>query len=249
MTLNLNTDNVIEYANTLEKLRDKAFVGAVKNTLNTVAFAWKGSKNTGPGTILKETEKRFNKRNKGFFKAASTIKMAAPADIDKMASTVGFTDRRLNSSGAVENLEKQQSGGSIEQPFAALDRARVAKSYTRKVQKKNQLSKIDQVVDAQDQQGASDAERYIKAAIEAGPKGLVMGTEDAQGRRFLLRVNSVTRRGRNTKINSTPLYVYEQGREINIQGTKFQTRAADKAAERIEEFFKQNAEFQLKKYR
>jgi len=250
MQLNFNEDAIVEYVNKLEKLNDKAFPKAVKNTINGMAFQMKGAKG-GKGALVKKAQSTFTQRNKGFFKVASEVSPTKSETIGKMVSLAGFTDKRLKGSNtdAVSNLEQQEAGGTLQaRPFTPLDTARVGKSYQRKVRKKRRFSSIDNVINARTTKGASKAERFTLAALEAGKGGFVLGTQDAEGKRYLLRVNSVKRQGGDTVVNSTPLYVYNPDNSFRVPKTGFVAAAAKSVLQNAAKTFRENAEFQISKY-
>jgi len=252
MRFNVSEDGFVEYANKLERISDKALPNAIKNTLNSLAFSMKGSKSvSGEPLIQQTTAEAFNKRNRGFFKVTSSVQTAKGNEINRMQSAVGFTDKRLKANtDAVSNLSSQESGGAIgPKPFVALGSARVGKQYGKQVRKRSRLSNIDEVINARDSKGANDAERFIKAAITAGKGGHVLGTEDAEGRRYLLRINSVKQKTGGTVVNSTALYVYEEGRRFSVSSTGFMRQATDRAIKKAKGLFKANAERTLKKFK
>lgn len=251
MSFNVSDDGFVEFANKLDKISEKALPNAVKNTLNSLAFTMKGSKSiSGEPLIQKTTDQAFNKRNRGFFKVTSSVQVAKAGDISKMESRVGFTDRKLQAAtDAVSNLRSQERGGPIgPKPFVALGSARVGKQYSKQVRKKSRLSNINEVIYARDSQGANDAEKFIKAAITAGKGGYVLGTEDSEGKRYLLRINSVKQKTGGTVVNSKALYVYEEGRRFSVQSTGFMRKATDQALKKAKGLFRANAERTLRKF-
>lgn len=247
---NIDSSELVEFTNKLEKMHKSALPSAVRNTLNGAAFRIKGSKNSSNAPTLEaQADKAFVRRNRGFFKASSSIQLAKGFNIDQMQSVVGFTDKRLKGyTQPVKNLEKQEHGGQIPgRSFVPLRTSRTGRSKKRKVKKKNQLSSINQVINARDIKGRSDAEKFIRAALMAGKGGYVLGTEDAEGHRYMMRIESIKRKGPDNVVNSTPLYGYEEGNKVSVDRTNFFKKATNQAAKDLEKLFRENAEYQIKK--
>jgi len=134
MQFNVDTDEVIQFTNRLEKLNGSAFPNAVRGTLNGLAFDVKTK------TMPEETQKKFINRQKNFFKANSGVEVAKGFNVRSMVSVVGFKSKRPNNQ-AVEDLEKQEHGGIIKgRSFLALHQARTSKSINKLVAKRNRIS-------------------------------------------------------------------------------------------------------------
>ena len=89
MILNINSNAVVSYTNTLEKLHKSAFPVAIRETLNSAAFDVK--KNTMPLSA----KKSFIERQPTFFKANSKVDKATGFNTSTMKSTVGFFSNNL----------------------------------------------------------------------------------------------------------------------------------------------------------
>lgn len=248
--LELNTEEVQRFANKLESMHKSGFPTAVRQTLNRAAFDVKGGRKSDK-TLEETTDQVFTKRSKNFFKIISKVVTADGFKIKAMESQIGLHDQKLKGSNnfATRNLVKQAKGGNIDgRNFVPLDTARSGKSNKKSVRKKFRLSNINDIIDAGDVSGRNPAEKFIKSAIHAGKGGFVLGTfGDGSGNRFLYHINSIKRRGRETYINSTPIYAYEKDRSFDVEQTKFMRKAAVKSGRKMQKFFNKEAQKQVKR--
>lgn len=243
-SININADAVVAHTNRLEKMHRSALPSAVRGALNGAAFDVK--KNTMP----KSAADAFENRSPNFFKANSRVEMARGFDIRSMKATVGFTESGLSGSNnyAVKDLEQQEYGGTIKRrALIPTDTARGG-SNNKLVRPANRLSNINNVVVASRARGKSDREKFVKAAVFAGRGGYVMG--EFRGQQILWRINSLERKDRKVwRFKLTPLYSYEQGRNVRVKPTGFMQKASLKSAEKIEEIFIKEAERQIERLR
>lgn len=258
--LNVNTDELVEWTNRLEKMHKSDFPVAVRQTLDGAAFDMKKD------TLQKQAHKAFTVRQKNFFKATSVVNKAEGFDLKKMEATVGFSrEKQKRESYAVSDLEEQERGGKLEdRPFIPLKPARTSGSTAKKVKKRARISDITQIVDPLNEahgnteaeskivgykgKGSTDAERFILAAIFAGKGGHVLSTvTDGAGNRFVLKINSINTKGNNTKISTTPLYLYREGRDISVKSKKFREKAAKESTDKLDDLFIKNARGRIQK--
>ena len=225
VAFNVDTDAVIDFTNRLETLTRSAFPAAVRETLNSLAFDVK------QGTMPKEAEQAFESRKKNFFKKSSRVNMARGFEVDHMQSEVGFLPFP-DSEQAVENLNEQERGGTIEgRAFIPIDSARVSKSNKRLVSKKNRISSIRNIANIKNARGASKGQRIIKTVFHAGEKGHVLIGET------LFRVEKLTRGSGRTKFKLKALYNYKKGRSVKVKATHFMEKSAVKSSLKANDFY------------
>lgn len=251
MIYEIDSSAVDKYAEKLATLHKSALPTAIRNTLNKAAF------NVKQGTLADSAKKNFINRDKNFFKANSTVKMATGWDIAKMQSEVGmYEDRLCNKSTnyAVKDLEQQEHGGVItNKTFIASKAARTGNSTNKMVRR--QLS-VDNVADAaikvnrihtrtskngKKVKVKNSREQFVVAVHKAGKGGFVM-TDNA-----IIRVNSLNKT-RNGSFKLSLLYSKKKGRSVKVKATHFMEEAAMKAAKGMPKAFERAAEFQIKKH-
>lgn len=224
MRLNINSDAVVTHTNTLEKLHRSALPNAIRSTLNSVAFDVK--QNTMPTSASRE----FVQRAPNFFKANSRVEMAKGWDVDRMKSIVGFIPK----SQAVEDLEQQEYGGTIEaRAFIPMDPAR-AGGPASKIRPSNRLTKIGKVVNANTMAGNTPQAKFFAAARKAGKGGFVI---DSLPKKTLWKIESMQGR----VIKKRALFSYEKGRDVRVDATGFMRSASKESANKIEKIFMREA--------
>jgi len=232
--LNVDTNEVIKFTNSLEKLNRSAFPNAVRNALNSAAFDVKKR------TLQISADRNFTKRQPNFFKANSRVFMATGFDIERMEAIIGMIDLG-GTNYAVDDLEQQEFGGKIGgKSFIPLDPSRTGKSYSRLVQKKNRLSGIRNVISTRNSSGSNSRQRFIKAAAFAKVNSYILSD-----RGILFRKNSEKRiRGR---FDLTALYSYKSNRSITVKATHFMKEAAEQSGQRLPKFYMVAANREFKK--
>ena len=236
LEFNVDTDEVVALTNKLETLTRSAFPVAVRTTLNSLAFDVK--KNTMPD----ETERTFDNRKKNFFTSSSRVNMATGFDVDHMQSVVGFRPFP-GSEQAVEDLEQQERGGTIDgRSFIPLDTARTSKSHKRLVSRKNRIGTIRGVVNIKDARGSNRGQRFVKSVVHAGEGGHLLAGKT------LFRIQSISRTRGRTRFRMKALYNYRKGRAVKVRATHFMERSAMKSAEKANDFYREAAEKQFKKH-
>lgn len=241
MRLNVDTTAVIAHTKRLEAYRKSALPNAVRETLNRAALDVKQR------TMPKQAKDEFFERNKTFFKATSKVEFAKGKDIAGMASKIGFTEntlagKRKGYSQAIDDLEQQEQGGSIaSRTFVPMNTARKGFSRGAPVKNSFRLAQL-KMVDASKAQGVNEGQKFIKSVYHAGKGGFVIG------RSFVWRVNSL-QRGEDGKLKITPIYSKETGRSVKVDRTHFMRDASLQSADKLNQFFIQEAEKQLKRVR
>lgn len=235
MRLNINASAVVAYTNRLEKASKTAMPKAVARTLNDVAFDVKKN------TLQKTTGKKFTIRSKNFFRVYSRVNMASVGHISSMKSEIGMTEQGLKGGNnySVDNLEKQEKGGTITNRSLIPTRQARGGSDAKLVRQKDRLSSIRNAVRTSAQRGKNPRERWKRAAVKAG-KGGVVASE-----RGLYRINSLRRKGTTTIVKSRKLYSYEQNRKVRVRSTNFMRESSEWSHSKMEKFFIKNAERRL----
>jgi len=235
MILNVDTGQVVVFANKLEKMGKTKLPIAIRQTLNSVAFEMKRN------NLIETSNNKFVNRQPNFFRAMSRVEVAKGNDIRLMQSKVGFMEKGLKGQNnyAVKDLVQQEHGGKIGgKTFIPTKKARGG-SMNALVTPQNRLSKIKKkrFIKTADMQGANQKEKFIKAAIKAKSNGYVLSD------RFLYRINSLysSLSDRNTYATSTVLYSVKKGRSVKVSRTKFMETAANEAASKMDVIFVNHA--------
>jgi hypothetical protein len=231
---NINTDAAVVMTNKLEKLHRSALPVAIRRTLDNAAFDVKTR------TLLGVTTKTFVNRKKNFFKAKSRVVKAKGFNVSSMKSTVGFID---GDEQAVDDLEKQERGGSIKgRSFVPLNTARKGGTNKGEVENKYRTTKFKNVIRAGKQKGGSRGARFIKAAMKAGKGGNVIGQNG-----ILFRVTKMNKSAKKFKFKARAIYDFKKGRSPRIKATHFMQRSQNKSAKMIPRFFNIEGKKQIKR--
>ena len=238
--LDLNSDELVVHINRLEKISRKAMPKAIRGTLNSLAFDVKGKKGT-EGTFAKEAKKDFTNRTKNFFKSNSGVGLAKGTDLRSMEATVGMIANKKETDAAVDNMDAQMRGGTIDnRPFGPMDKARITGKIDRKVKSKNRLknnkSKFGKIVKVANIDAPTDGRKFVRAVLLAG-EGNVVETQ-----RSLIRVKKID--GRKFKLEGL-YYIRKDGSYKVKTPTNTMSNAAVKSMRKEQEIFKKEAERQL----
>jgi hypothetical protein len=242
MRLDINTNAVVKFTATLEQIRKSAMVKAARFAINSAAFDAKTK------TMPAHAGKTFEKRSPNFFKANSRVEKATGTNLHTMKAVVGFTPDNLQGkhNHAVKDLQQQESGGRIlGRSFVPLSTARKGNSYTQAVRPGNRLSQIKRIINAKNSKGKTSKQKFVKAALAAGPSGYVLS------RNTLFRVNSLMSdlRTKNTKFKVTPLYSYRKSRNVKVAETRFMQKSSIESAKKMEDFYISEAKKQIDRLR
>lgn len=243
MQLNINTDACVVMTNKLEKLHKSAFPSAVRGSLNRAAFDVKKD------TLLKHADEEFVKRQPNFFRAFSKVDMATGFNVNSMEATVGMTPQGLKGGNnhAVSDLEQQERGGTIEgRKFIPMDSARVGNSANRNVRPMNRISNIKNIISAKNNKSKTEKGRFLKSVFAANSGGYVL-SELHKGRQILWRIDSISSSARHKRliVKKTPLYTYDQTRDVKVKPTHFMQEASLESASKIERFYNEEGERQI----
>lgn len=236
MKFNIDSDAVVKFANTLEKMYKSAFPSAVRGTLNKTVLHVKTQ--SMPSTA----NKNFTNRQPNFFKANSRFEPAKGFNMKAMQATVGFIPNNLKGSNnhAVSDLEEQETGGTIERKsFIPMKAARTGNNQNKVVRSNARLSNIKKIVEVKKMHAKNKRSRFVLAAIAAGKGGFVLSDK------ILWRIDSdKTKKGGFKK---TPLYSFKKGRNVTVNATGFMRTASEESAKLMPYFFEDEANRQIKK--
>lgn len=248
--LNIATANLVKFTNRLEKLSNTDLPRVVKKTLDSAAMDVKSS------TMPKTAKSTFTQRKANFFKANSKVEFGKlHTDISKIKSTVGFVSLRGNNK-AVDNLEKQEHGGTIKNTLIAANDARIGKSENKMVQSKNRLGRVpeSQIVrpnkTGKSRSGnripiKSEKQQFVRAVIRAGNDGYVMSNKKTRrGGNIIFRVKNL-KLGGGVSFRLEALYNKKKGRQIKVEKTQFMERSSLESGQKLDDFFIKEARKQI----
>jgi hypothetical protein len=231
--LNVNTDELVVYANKMERVHRSALPVAVRGSLNDAAFDMKIKQ------IPLTFDRQFVERKKNFIKAHTAVnKSKNTFDVNQMASEAGVI---AGKSKAGDNLEKQEFGGVIkDRDYIPMTPARVGKSSKKLVSRRFYLKNIK----PQKGKKRTRNQQFIRAAIKAGKGGFVRYDD------YLFAIRTVKKPSRGgIFIKADPIYSYRKGRSVSVSKASFIEPAGEMSAKKIPAFFIKQAERQLKKIR
>lgn len=240
MKLNVNTDASIQLTNKLEKLHRSAFPSAVRNTLNDAAFDMKKK------TILESARDNFNVKQPSFFKKYTGVKRASGFNLSSMRATVGFlnaSDKKVRA--AIEGMEKQEHGGVIDDGLRYLKYSRGG-GLGKKVQKKNYYDK-SKIVTGRSKRAGTVKSKFVARMFRAFKEDKAFFMNTMKGN-FLVTVRSAssTIDGKlDFKLNF--VMMDRRVKKSKIKRTNFNKEASELTANKIDDFYRKNAEYQFKK--
>ena len=264
-TLYIDARQISDHSARLLRLTDKALPMAARQTINRAAFDVK--QNTMPA----QANRNFVKREPNFLRANSRVEPARGVDLNTMQSIVGFANLKPKPvkkvDKAVEDLQDQEDGGTIGgRSLVPLKGARTGSSYNRRVKTQFRTKNINGVFDSASPNlhGAKNAkEAFVISAYYAQKGGFVIGNmKTRSGARVLSVVNSVNRMDRtytskktgrifkkgNLVVNTTALYSVKSGNVARVKATHFMRTASMASGEKMNGWFIEEAEKQIRRY-
>lgn len=249
-TVNVNSNELIEYSKKLDKLHRSAFPVTVRQTLSSQAFQTKEKE------LIQEYNKAFTVRSKGFSKSFSKAEPAKGFEVNRMFSTVGMQDKKRGGTSvqAGRDMDIQQAGGIIRgRSFIPTQYARTGKNWNKNVRRDYRLGVLDKKIgrasEVSRSKGRNRKQRFIRTAAYAATRGnnfmidsryLYLVTRGGAGR-YRYKLNGLN-------LSITPLYSYRKGRSVRIRDKrKFTEKAARRVNMRSEQIFKGHAKKQFKK--
>lgn len=237
MNLDINSHAIVDYTRKLKTLHKSGLPIAIRETLNSAAFDVK--KNTMPNSA----KKTFTERQPNFFKANSKVEKSTGFNVNSMKATVGFFSNNLKGANnyAVKDLEEQENSGNIDgKSFIPTVNSRSGGTKRGLVKPNFRLKKIREkgIVDAAQMVGKNMRQKYLVAANKAGVGGFVLY------KKMLWKINSLSRK---SKVERTPIYSVVGGRSVKVKATSFMKNASYESANKMENYFKEQAEKQIKR--
>jgi len=238
MLLQYDGDDVFKMAIRLKELHRAALPNAVRFTLNDAAFDVKKN------TLQDEALSSFINRKPSFFKRFSGVDKATGWNIKQMESSVGM----IKDPGvqATEDIEVQETGGSLPRAQIMLPGSRVSKSERKPV-----ASRYKAIGGFKDRTAARNKKEFVKAAFAAEKKKKPdhMRYVSQSGKGYIIEVKKVTKLKKRLKIKSVIVASFDNDRQLHINPNPFVQRASLKSANQLVSLFKKNAIHQLRKYK
>lgn len=258
MQLNINTDAVVKFTNTLEKLHKSALPSAIRGTLNKAVYDVKTN------TMLKSAGQTFIKREPNFFRANSKFENAIGFNVNQMKATVGFLETGLRGENnyAVKDLEEQEYGGKIDgRSFIPMKAARFGgKGRVRPNARLEQIkNKIPNAVNTKSVGKRFLKQKFIRTAIKAKElnytNAFMLGNLK-NGSQTLFRVDELhtaTRSqgsfgSRKLHIKLTAIYRVKKNRLFKVKQTSFMRKASVTSANKLNEYYIAEATRQFEKF-
>jgi len=145
----------------------------------------------------------------------------------------------------VRDLQKQEHGGQIGgRKFIPSDDARVSKSLGRNVRNKYKYENIENAKNVRDFKGNSWGARFLKASHDAGVGGFVVNTSGGNWG-AILEITSLRRGFAGYK----KIYTLNKSEVVNVKRTGFMRKASNKSAQKLNEFYIENANRQIKRFK
>jgi hypothetical protein len=256
MRLDVNTDASIKLTAKLEKLHRSAFPSAVRNTLNEVAFEHK--------TLIPKVAKHKFKyeRNTTFFRAITNVEKAQGFDVNKMKSVSGLNSKALGGKAnkVIQNLEKQESGGTINgRKLLINSSSRVGSNISGRVQssarfEKNELHDSSDAFKYQLKKTGSRKSAYISAvasSIKAGSSSFIIKAGrkgKLSGMAYRIASAKSNLKSGKTTIKTKKTYGYISDNTFIAKKNNFVSDARRLVIKKIDKIYQQKAEFQFKKH-
>lgn len=171
--------------------------------------------------VPKNAAEKMTIRQKNLFSKFTIVDKAKGFNVNNMVSRVGID--ASSRPKVADGLEKQETGGNVNsRKLIAHDMGRVSGSYGKKLKAKNNLSKINSL-------GKAGARKKggKHVLIKKGGKGTLF---EVKGKKL------------------TPIFTYRNTKVSKLKARPFMKPSAKEASKKLEEIYKNNAEFQFKKH-
>jgi len=224
--ININTTELVELTNKLEKLKRSDLPLTVRGTLNDAAFDMK-TKEIEP--VFKQ---KFITRKKTFIRSHTAFnKCLNTFDLKAMYSEAGVIKGKSESG---DQLINQEFGGrENKRDFIPTKQARVGNSNIKTIRKANRLNQIKNTRYA-------GKHNFIKKAIEVGIGGTVVY------KKWLFKIKGLN--VRNGKIKTVPIYSVKKGRSVRIKKAPFLAPASLRTQKKLDDFYIKNAKYRINKF-
>jgi hypothetical protein len=174
--------------------------------------------------VPKKASLNFTIRQKSLFKKFVVVDKASGWDVKRMKSVIGL-QTSAGKDRLIDGLVKQELGGVVSnRRLVAHDKARISGSNSKKIRKKNYLSNFIGRV--------GTPKKRVKGSKYIMIKG-------SAGKKTIFEV-------KNKKL--TPIFTVRNTDKTRLKKRPFLRPVAALVSKRIPEMYKNNAEFQFKKY-
>lgn len=242
--LRIDADEVIKLTVKLEKTHRAALPNAIRNTLNNAAFEVKNE-------IPIQGQKKFVTRSKGFLRAFSTVDKASGFNVNNMVATAGINSKR--GSKVAEGLVAQEFGGTLDTSrLVPHDDARTSGSHLKRLKRKNWKQKLNANKGGKAYRAhkGSRKSKFVAAVMSTVKSGKEFMILQNGGTGMLYRIKGSKARKRSGKLNFKveKLFYIKSTDEAQTKGKGFILASKNIALQKMDGFYKKNAEYQLKKY-
>lgn len=243
LVLNINSGSVSRFTTNLETISRRSVPFAIRNALNNTAFDMKKY------TLHQSVKENFDGlKAPQFFKRYSGVERAKGIDINRLKATVGLIDMgNAAARKAVENMDKQEKGGTINEGFAYLKGARGANSLNRFVRRENYYNKTNTISARSGSAKGTNKSRFVGRAAVAYKENKPMFINSSKGN-FLAKVTKFSKTKRGKVRIKTKLLMMERG-SVRIKATHFMKEAAVESQKKMEQFYIQEVNKQLQRIR
>lgn len=242
--LTIDADEVIKLTNKLEKVHRSALPSAIRNTLNNSAFEVKNQ-------IPIQGKKKFITRNKGFLRSFSTVDKASGFNVDSMMATAGINSKK--GSQVAEGLVSQEFGGVLNTSrLVPHDEARTSKSHMKRLRRKNWKKKINahKATRAYRNHKGTKNSKFVAAVMSTAKSGKEFMILENGGTGMLYRVKGLKSNVRRGKLSFRveKLFYIKSNDTAQTKGKGFILASKMIAFKKVNEFYENNANYQLKKH-
>jgi len=244
MRINVDDKAIKSLTVNLRAINRTALPVAIRDTLNDAAFDDKknslhtSARRNFPG--LKQPQ---------FFKTFSRVNKATGYNINTMKSEIGMMDLgKPSARRAIENMDKQEIGGIVNDGFSYLKASRGGKENG-KVRRENYYDK-GKVISGRSKTKrgrGTKKSKFIARVFRAKKENKPMFFDSMRGN-FLVKVKRVSKKGRDKVSIDFKLLMKDRATTpARIKGTHFAEEAAKMSQKKIPDFYLKNAEKQFKR--
>lgn len=237
--INYDDRKLKRYIYEVKLLGSKDMLDVARESLNAVALQDKKTE------IPNQARKAFTVRRPNFFTAMTRVnfsKRGQASKLNQLYSEVGFDSSRArrgitSSYDPLENMEKQEFGGSVKREVTPLNQARIGKSYSRLVSRTNMFNNAaTKLIKQSDNNGQTPGQR-MRVAMEIARR---------KGENYILAdeykgIYKIGSSGRAKRV-----FGYETNNTNRLRATHFNEKAAIKARKSMPEHFIKEAQKKIK---
>jgi len=108
----------------------------------------------------------------------------------------------------------------------------------------NRLSRISNIINSNNVSGTTKKQQFIKAAIQAGKGGHVIGNFP---NKKLHKITSIKKGAGGTVVKSKAIYTFKQGRDVSVKPNGFMRKATLKSTSKMPKIYDEEAKRQIKR--